>query len=37
LVADRADQLEADPENGFSQLIIDSTRNGEDVLGRLFR
>jgi hypothetical protein len=37
LVADRADQLEADPANGFSQLIIDSTRQGEDVLARLFR
>jgi hypothetical protein len=37
LVADRADQLVADPENGFSQLIIDSTRQGEDVLARLLR
>jgi hypothetical protein len=37
LVAERADQLEADPANGFTQLIIDSTRQGEDVLGRLFR
>lgn len=37
LVADRADQLEADPTNAFSQLIIESTRNGEDVMSRLFR
>jgi hypothetical protein len=37
LVADRTDQLEADPTNAFSQLIIESTRQGEDVLSRLFR
>lgn len=37
LVAERADQLEADPANAFSQLIIESTRNGEDVMSRLFR
>jgi hypothetical protein len=37
MVAERADQLQGDPTNGFTQLIIDGTRNGEDVLGRLFR
>jgi hypothetical protein len=37
LVTERADQLEADPANGFTQLIVEGTRNGEDVLGRLFR
>lgn len=37
LVAERADRLEADPANGFTQLIVDGTRNGEDVMARLFR
>ena len=37
LVAERADQLTGDPENAFSQLIIEGTRTGEDVMGRLFR
>lgn len=37
LVTERADQLKADPANGFTQLIVDGTRKGEDVLGRLFR
>ncbi len=37
LVTERADQLKADPANGFTQLIVDGTRNGEDALGRLLR
>ena len=37
LVTERADQLEADPANGFTQLIVEGTRNGEDALARLFR
>jgi len=37
LVQARADRLTADPANGFTQLIVDGTRNGEDVMARLFR
>ncbi len=37
LVQERADRLEADPANGFTQLIVEGTRNGEDVMARLFR
>ena len=37
MVAERADRLEADPANGFTQLIVEGTRDGEDVLDRLFR
>lgn len=37
MVAERADQLVADPANGFTQLIVEGTRDGEDVLARLFR
>ena len=37
MVAERADQLEADPANGFTQLIVEGTADGEDVLARLFR
>ena len=37
MVAERADQLVADPANGFTQLIKQGTMDGEDVLGRLFR
>lgn len=37
MVAERADQLVADPTNGFTQLIVEGTRDGEDVLARLFR
>lgn len=37
MVAERADALEADPANGFTQLIVEGTRNGEDVMARLFR
>ena len=37
LVQERADRLEADPANGFTQLIVQGTRNGEDVMARLFR
>lgn len=37
LVAERADRLEFDPANGFTQLIAEGTQNGEDVLARLFR
>lgn len=37
MVAERADQLEADPANGFTQLIVEGTQQGEDVLARLFR
>ena len=37
LVQERADQLTNDPTNGFTQLIVDGTKNGEDVMARLFR
>jgi len=37
LVTERADRLEADPANGFTQLIVEGTKNGEDIMGRLFR
>ena len=37
LVQARADRLTADPTNGFTQLIVDGTKNGEDVMARLFR
>jgi len=37
LVIARADQLTSDPANGFTQLLVDSTKNGEDVMARLFR
>ena len=37
MVAERADQLVADPANGFTQLIKQGTADGEDVLARLFR
>jgi hypothetical protein len=37
MVAERADQLVADPANGFTQLIQQGTADGEDVLARLFR
>jgi hypothetical protein len=37
MVAARADQLEADPANGFTSLIKVETADGEDVLARLFR
>ncbi|MBI5157258.1 MAG: hypothetical protein HZA58_04505 [Acidimicrobiia bacterium] len=37
MVAERADQLVADPANGFTQLIKQGTMDGEDVLSRLFR
>ena len=37
LVAEKASRLEADPANGFTQLIVEGTRDGEDVLARLFR
>lgn len=37
MVAERAGALEADPANGFTQLIVEGTRNGEDVMARLFR
>jgi hypothetical protein len=37
MVAGRADQLVADPANGFTSLIKQGTADGEDVLARLFR
>lgn len=37
LVQARADQLTADPANGFTQLIVDGTKQGQDVFARLFR
>ena len=37
LVQARADQLTNDPTNGFTQLIVDGTKAGEDVMSRLFR
>ncbi|HAX82519.1 MAG TPA: hypothetical protein DCY40_08140 [Actinobacteria bacterium] len=37
MVAERADQLVADPANGFTSLIKEGTADGEDVLARLFR
>lgn len=37
LVQERAERLTADPANGFTQLIVEGTRNGEDVMARLFR
>ena len=37
MVAERADQLVADPANGFTSLIKQGTADGEDVLARLFR
>lgn len=37
LVQERADRLEADPANGFTQLIVDGTKQGQDVFARLFR
>jgi len=37
LVTARADQLTADPANGFTQLIVEGTKSGEDVMSRLFR
>ena len=37
LVQAGADRLTADPENGFTQLILEGTQNGEDVMSRLFR
>lgn len=37
LVAERADQLEADPANGFTRLIVEGTAEGQDVFARLFR
>jgi len=37
LFLERADRLTADPENGFTQLILEGAQNGEDVMARLFR
>lgn len=37
MVQERGDQLTADPANGFTQLIVDGTKSGEDVMSRLFR
>lgn len=37
LVTERADRLTNDPTNGFTQLIVDGTKAGEDVMSRLFR
>ena len=37
LVAERADQLTAEADNAMGQLIIQGTRDGQDVMGRLFR
>lgn len=37
LVQARADRLTADPENGFTMLILEGTQDGEDVMARLFR
>jgi len=37
LVQAGADRLTNDPTNGFTQLIVDGTKNGEDVMARLFR
>lgn len=37
MVAERAERLTYDPANGFTGLIVEGTRQGEDVLGRLFR
>ncbi len=37
LVQERADRLDADPADGFTQLIVDGTKQGQDVFARLFR
>lgn len=37
LVAQKAERLTYDPANGFTALIAEGTRDGEDVLARLFR
>ena len=37
LVQERADRLEADPANGFTQLIVQGTKDGQDIFARLFR
>ncbi len=37
LVTDRAEQLEAAPENAMGHLIIEGVKTGEDVLSRLLR
>jgi hypothetical protein len=37
LFLERADRLTADPENGFTQLILEGAQSGEDVMARLFR
>lgn len=37
MVAERASRLTYDPANGFTALIVESTRAGEDVMARLFR
>lgn len=37
MVQERADRLTADADNVMGQLVIEGTRQGEDVMGRLFR
>ena len=37
MVQARVDELEADPTNAYTQLIVQGVRDGDDVLARLFR